>query len=113
MPCASKFRGEEAGYRCPHVFIENGAWYMYYGFKYKKRAGYAMSADGLHWNLQNTTVIEGHDPEILRMADDLYLLFYCPTKYNMGHMPGCDIRVAVFEGNMNELAQTEPIAPGN
>lgn len=105
--------GEENGYRCPHVFIDSSAWYMYYGFKYEKRAGYATSADGLHWNAQNTAVIEGHDPEILRMADDLYLLFYCPTKYNMGHKPGCDIRVAVFEGNLNELAPTEPRAPAD
>ena len=103
--------GEEKGYRCPHVFIDGSAWYMYYGFKYEKRAGYATSADGLHWKAQNTDVIEGHDPEILRMADDLYLLFYCPTKFNMGHEPGCDIRVAVFEGNLNELASTKPRAP--
>jgi hypothetical protein len=47
------------------------------------------------------------------MSDDLYLLFYCPTKYNMGHKPGCDIRVAVFKGNLNELAPTEPRAPAD
>jgi hypothetical protein len=45
------------------------------------------------------------------MENSLYLLFYCPTKYNMGHKPGCDIRVAVFKGNLNELASTEPRAP--
>jgi hypothetical protein len=108
-----EIQGEKTGYRCPHVFIDNGDWYMYYGFKNKKRAGYATSTDGLHWNVQNTTVIEGHDPEILKMADDLYLLFYCPTKYIMGHKPGCDIRVAVFEGNLNELASVEPRAPAD
>ncbi|MHC4309411.1 MAG: hypothetical protein ACYS3N_03775 [Planctomycetota bacterium] len=78
-----------------------------------KRADYATSADSLHWNLQNTAVIEGHDPEILKMADELYLLFYCPTKYNMGHKPVCDIRVAVFEGNLNELVLAEPRAPAD
>jgi hypothetical protein len=104
--------GEENGYRCPHVFIDSSTqYYMYYGFKYEKRAGYATSADGLHWTAQNTAVIDGHDPEILRMADNLYLLFYCPTKYNMGHKPGCDIRVAVFEGNLNELVSSDPLAP--
>ena len=103
--------GEENGYRCPHGCIDGSAWYMYYGFKYKERAAYATSADGLRWNVQNTAVIEGHDPEILRMADDLHLLFYCPMEYNMGHKPGCDIRVAVFEGSLNELALTEPNAP--
>ncbi len=58
-------------------------------------------------------VIEGDDPEILKMANDLYLLFYRPTEYHMGHEPGCDIRVAVFEGNLNELASTEPHAPAH
>jgi hypothetical protein len=106
-------KGEGKGYRCPHVFIDNGTWYMYYAFKYEKRAGYATSADGLHWDVQNTTIIEGHDPEVLKISDGLYLLFYCPTKYNMGHEPGCDIRVAVFEGNLNDLASTNAHAPAD
>jgi hypothetical protein len=102
-----ELEGEENGYRCPHVFMDSSVWYMYYGFKYKNRAGYATSADGLLWHVQNTAVIEGHDPEILPMAEDLYLLFYCPTEYNMGHKPGCDIRVAVFEGNLSELDRSQ------
>jgi len=105
--------GEEDEYRCPHVFIDNGLWYMYYGFKYKARAGYATSNDGLHWTAQNTVVIKGDDPEILKLAKDLYLLFYCPTEYNMGHKLGCDIRVAVFEGHLDELASIEPGAEGD
>jgi hypothetical protein len=32
-------------------------------------------------------------------------------EYNMGHKPGCGIRVAVFEGNLDELATTEPRDP--
>lgn len=101
-----KVEGEETGCRCPHVFIDGGVWYMYYGYKYEKRAGYATSADGVRWKTRNTAVIEGDDPEILKMADDLYLLFYCPTEYHMGHELGCDIRVAVFQGNLNELTST-------
>lgn len=98
--------GEETGYRCPHVFTEGGVWYMYYGYKFKNRAGYATSGDGLHWTAQNTAVIDGHDPEILKLADSLYLLFYCPTEFNMGHEPGSDIRVAIFEGSLNQLASS-------
>ena len=101
---------EDEEYRCPHVFINNGMWYMYYGFKYKARAGYATSDDGLHWTPQNTAVIKGDDPEILKIAKDLYLLFYCPTEYDMGHKLGCDIRVAVFEGHLDKLASTEQSA---
>jgi hypothetical protein len=103
--------GEEKGYRCPHVFIDNNIWYMYYGFKYENRTGYATSVDGLHWNAQNKNMIDGHDSEMLKIADHLYLLFYCPTKYNMGHKPGSDIRVAIFKGNLNGLAQSAPHAP--
>ena len=105
--------GEVAGYRCPHVFVENGTWYMYYGFKYKARAGYATSADGLHWKAQNTAVIEADDPEILKMAAGLFLLFYCPVEYNMGHEPGCDIRIALFQGDLDDLASSEPLAPAD
>lgn len=105
--------GEVAGYRCPHVFIENGTWYMYYGFKHQPRAGYATSADGLHWEAQNTAVIEADDPEILKMAEDLFLLFYCPVECSMGHEPGCDIRVAIFQGNLDDLASTVPRAPAD
>lgn len=95
--------GEEPGYRSTHVFIDGGKWYMYYGYKDKDRAGYATSNDGLHWKSRNTAVFVGHDPEILKMADKLYLLFYCPPEYNMGHKPGSDIRVAVFKGHLDEL----------
>ena len=105
--------GEKNGYRCPHVFIEGDLWYMYYGFKYEPQAGYATSSDGLHWKAKNTNVIKGDDAEVLKVAGDLYLMFYCPTEYNLGHKLGCDIRVAVFEGNLNELASTEPHAPAH
>ena len=94
---------EENGYRCPHVFIDNGKWYMYYGFKRKSRAGYACSEDGLHWKAINTSVFEGDDAEILKMADKLYLMYFCPPEYELGHKPGCDIRVAVFKGTLDEL----------
>lgn len=94
---------EEAGYRCPHVFIEGGKWFIYYCYKDKDRAGYATSDDGLNWKTQNPKVFDGHDPEILKMEDKLYLLFYCPPDYKIGHLPGCDIRVAVFKGDLDEL----------
>jgi predicted GH43/DUF377 family glycosyl hydrolase len=94
---------EEVGYRCPHVFIDNGKWYMYYGFKRKSRAGYSCSEDGLHWKAINTSVFEGDDAEILKMADKLYLMYFCPPEYELGHKPGCDIRVAVYKGSLDGL----------
>jgi predicted GH43/DUF377 family glycosyl hydrolase len=100
--------GDNRNARCPHVFIKDGTWYMVYGFKVERRAGYAVSADGLHWEAQNTSVIEGDDPEVLEIDDNFYLLFFCPSEYHMGHEPGCDIRVAMLEGNLSDLASTEP-----
>ncbi len=95
--------GEEPGYRCPHVFIDEGEWYMYYGYKRKDRTGYAVSMDGLHWEAKNTAVFEGDDAEILKVADDVYLMYYLLPEYQLGHLPGCDIRIAVFEGKLDEL----------
>ena len=88
--------------------INDGTWYMYYRFKHERRAGYAVSADGLHWEAQNRSVIEGDDPQVLEIDDDFYLLFFCPSEYPMGHEPGCDIRVAMLEGNLSDLASTAP-----
>ena len=96
--------GEEAGYRCPHVMLEDGVWHMHYGYKYQPRAGYAVSEDGVSWQSQNPCVIDGHDPEALRLAADLWLLLYCPSQYNMGHEPGCDIRAALLSGSPRQLA---------
>ncbi len=98
-----KIEGDQGQYRCPHVIVEGEKWYMLYSFKYQDRAGIASSADGLHWKTQNTNILSANDPEILKIADELYLLFYCPVEYKMGHEPGSDIRVAIFNGSLNKL----------
>ena len=97
--------GETGAYRCPHVLICDDLWHMFYGFKHEERAGYATSSDGLHWVSRNTKLIDGHDPEILPLDDDMHLLFYCPSEYHMGHEPGSDIRVAIFNGRLSDLGQ--------
>jgi predicted GH43/DUF377 family glycosyl hydrolase len=95
--------GEEGVYRCPHVIVEGDKWYMLYSYKYQDRAGIACSDDGLNWKAQNTNILSADDPEILKIADDLYLLFYCPVEFHMGHEPGSDIRVAIYNGSLDEL----------
>ena len=96
--------GETGGYRCPHVICMGDHWHMLYGFKHENRAGYAISTDGLNWESRNQEMIDGHDPEILPIEKNLYLLFYTPSQYHMGHEPGSDIRLAVLEGELNCIA---------
>lgn len=88
-------KGDAGPYRSAHVIIERGIWHMYYGFKYKNRSGYATSSDGFNWEAQNYNIINGHDPEILRLNENICALYYCPSQYNMGHEASCDIRVAL------------------
>lgn len=95
--------GETGDYRCPHVLLEDGIWYMFYGYKYEPRSGLAISQDGLRWRSVNTSMFDGHDPEVLKLDEELYLMFYGPSQYNMGHKAGCDIRIALLEGNLSEL----------
>ena len=100
-----RIEDETGDYRCPHVVAEDGVWYMFYGYKYEPRSGLAISSDGENWKTVNPTMFDGHDPEVMKIADNLYLLFYGPSKYDMGHKPGCDIRVALLNGKLSDLAR--------
>ena len=95
--------GETGPYRCPHVVVDDGTWHMHYCYKYQGRAGYAVSDDGISWRSANRNLIDGHHPEVLKVADDLFLLFCSPSQYNMGHEPGCDIRVAALAGRLEDV----------
>jgi len=97
-----RIEGEEPGYQYTHVFKEGRTWYMYYGFETKARAGYATSLDGLHWKAQNTALAGTEDAEILKVADRLYFMFYCPEGFQ--DAAGCDIRLAIFNGDLDGLA---------
>ncbi len=64
--------------------------------------GYATSTDGLNWQAQNRRLLKGQDGEILKLADDLYLMYYGPDGYS--DQKGCDIRLAIYAGRLNALA---------
>ena len=96
-----------AMYKFTHVFQEGGRWFMFFGEFVRPGCrdcwtGYATSTDGLNWQAQNRRLLQGQDAEVLKVADDLYLMYYGPA----GHFDqkGCDIRLAVYGGRLNALA---------
>lgn len=67
---------------------------------------YAYSSDGIHWEARNKTLLKGHDSEVLRVADDLYMMFYSPQ--NGFDREDTDIRLAVYNGTLSDLAHKPP-----
>ena len=97
-------------YKFSHVFLEGGAWYMYYGNFVRPHCPdgtvrFATSSDGLHWTCRNKDLLKGHDGEVLKVADRLYIMYYGPQGYF--DRRGCDIRAAVYAGDLNYLANIE------
>jgi hypothetical protein len=94
-------------YKFTHVIQEGQSWHMFYA-KFVRpgckncKTGYATSSDGLNWTAQNTNVFVGQDGELLKLADDLWLMFYGPDGYF--DQAKCDIRVALFKGKLDDLA---------
>jgi outer membrane protein assembly factor BamB len=92
-----------------HVFKENGTWYMYYAEFKRPRChdcatGYATSDDGLNWKVQNGNLLYAQDAEIVKADEDLYLMYYGPNGFFDGK--GCDIRLALYAGSLDDLAAT-------
>jgi len=100
-----QIEGEQSGHRYTHVFKVDDKWYMYYGFEAKPRTGYATSPDGLNWKAQNTNLMGTEDAEILKVEKDLYFMFYCPEGFQ--DAAGCDIRLAIFNGHLSDLASKD------
>lgn len=97
--------GERPGHRYSHVFKVDDTWYMYYGFERKPRMGYATSSDGLRWKARNTKLMGTEDAEILQVDKDLYFMFYCPEGFQ--DEAGCDIRLAILNGDLDDLASKD------
>jgi hypothetical protein len=89
------------------VIQEDDRWFMYFAEFVRPGCkgcwtGYATSTDGLNWQAQNRRLLKGQDGEILKLADDLYLMYYGPDGYS--DQKGCDIRLAIYAGRLNALA---------
>jgi len=93
-----------------HVIKDKDGWYMFYAdFQGphcpNSLTRYATSKDGIHWQAKNKNLIEGHDAEVLKVTDDLYLMYYSPP--NHFDAKDCDIRLAVYNGRLPDLVRTK------
>jgi len=99
-----------AMYKFTHVFQDGGRWYMLFadfarpGCK-GSRTGIATSPDGLRWTVRNPNLFFGVDGEALKVAGDLWLVYYGPDGYF--DQAGCDIRVALFNGKPADWARAK------
>ena len=87
-----------AMYKFTHVFQHGGQMiYVLWGVSLPGckgcHTGYATSSDGLHWVLKNPNLLVGQDGGVLKVADDLWLMFYGPD--GRFDQAACDIRVAL------------------
>lgn len=67
---------------------------------------YAYSTDGIHWQAKNKRLVRGHDSDVLKLADDLYLMFSSPQ--NGFDRTGTDVRLSVYKGTLKDLAVKAP-----
>lgn len=103
-----KIEGEKypGMYKFTHVFLDGGAWYMYYGNFVRPHCPdgtirFATSSDGLHWTCRNRNLLKGHDGEVLKVAERLYIMYYGPQGYF--DRRGCEIRAAIYAGDLKDL----------
>jgi hypothetical protein len=70
----------------------------------------ATSADGVHWRSVNKNLLVGIDGEIIKADKNLYLIYYGPQGYY--DKRNCDIRVALYNGELKHLvAENAPATP--
>jgi hypothetical protein len=111
-----KISGEQypARYKFTHVFVDNGILYMLYGRPSRKAdegtIRLATSSDGVHWRSVNKNLLVGIDGEIIKADKNLYLIYYGPQGYY--DKKNCDIRVALYKGELKHLvAENAPTTP--
>lgn len=97
-----------------HVLGDDDGWHLFYsdyddGHGRSSVVRYATSGDGIHWQARNKGLIKGLDADVLRLADDLYLMVYAPP--DGFDAKGTDIRLAVYNGRLPDLAEKPPLVP--
>ena len=97
-------------YKFTHVIQNDGKWVLFFG-KFVRpgckgsSTGFATSQDGLHWKARNKNLLIGIDGEVLKVADDIWLMFY--GRDGFFDQAGQDIRVARYKGKLADLAKGE------
>lgn len=96
-----------------HVLRDDDGWHLFYSNFERAHCPnsivrYATSTDGIHWQEGIKGLVKGHDADVLRVADDLYLMVYSPQGGFDAN--GTDIRLAVYNGRLPELANKPPLA---
>jgi len=90
-----------------HVLRDADGWHMFYSNFLQPHCinsivRYAYSEDGVHWTAKNKRLVPGHDADILKVAEDLYMMVYSPQ--NGFDREDTDIRLAVYNGTLKDLA---------
>ena len=93
-------------YKFTQVFKENGVWYMYFTDFVRSnclgsQTGYATSTDGIYWTAQNLSLLVGQDPDVHKLADNLYVMYYGPDGYFDQYHNQVDM--ALYQGNLDDL----------
>ena len=112
LPRGGKADFDRTGVWDPYVIHEDGLFKMWYGgggSQLNLGWAYATSDDGIHWQARNMGLVKGHDADVLRVADDLYLMVYSPQGGFDAN--GTDIRLAVYNGRLPDLVHKKPLVP--
>jgi predicted GH43/DUF377 family glycosyl hydrolase len=100
-----KVEGQDWPVKYSHVIREGNQWLMFYGEAVTRgnpsSTGIATSSDLINWTKRVFPVVKGHDAEIFKMGEDSWYLYYAPDAYF--DMPDCDIRLAVYQGELTDL----------
>jgi hypothetical protein len=94
-----------------HVLRDEHGWHMFYANFVQPHCPnsitrYAFSNDGINWKAKNKRLVRGHDSEVLKVSNDLYLMFSSPQ--NGFDRVDCDIRLSVYNGTLEDLANKPP-----
>jgi len=98
-----------------HVLRDGKRWVMFYGEATVRgtpsATGMAFSDNLVDWKKAAFPLIRGHDAEVIEVAPGLWLMYFAPDGFF--DMPGCDIRVALFRGKLDDPIRTVPASAKN
>jgi len=106
VPLAIEGDAEHEMYKFTHVVREGNKWFMLYADFVRPACAksitrLAASDDGVHWKSVNRNLFAGHDADVVRVGNRLYIAYYGPR----GHFDqlDSDVRVAIYAGQLAEL----------